>query len=299
MLRELCLNSLYFLCKCILKYDEPFYTVGMSPGFHGPLCKSLDEIKEPYGRRLDLWPRGHLKTHIVTVGKSIQDYLRNHDTRILFIGSNEDNSSKNLRAVKYHFENNTLLHWIFPECIPNTRGDIWAETSIVLPREHNLPETTFKAIGVGTRITGWHFDVIIKDDLIDEKTEKSPEVMEKITDFHLLSKNLLESPTTGVDRVIGTRWLANDLYDYIIRNEPEYEVCTIAALFKNMEGEWKSAWPERFTVEGLLNMREKDAYMFSCQQMNNPRDEAIVDFKPQWLKYYQFSDDALNILMEV
>ena len=283
----------------MLRYDVPDYKVGMSPAFHGPLCKSLDAIQQPYGRRLDLWPRGHLKTHIMTIGKSIQSYLRNHDIRILFIGSNVDNACKNLRAVKYHFENNTLLQWIFPECIPNVRDDIWAETSIVLPRKHNLPETTFKAIGVGTRITGWHFDEIVKDDLIDEKTEKSPEVMQKIIDYHLVSKNLLESPATGVDRIIGTRWLVSDLYDYIIKNEPEYEVCTLGALYKNSKDEWRCSWPERNTVESLLALREKEPYMFSCQQMNNPRDESVTNFKAQWLRYYTFTENADAILMEV
>jgi hypothetical protein len=39
--------------------------------------------------------------------------------------------------------------------------------------------------------------------------------------------------------------------------------------------------------------------MYACQQMNDPRDEAIVDFKAPWLRYYGFNDEALNILAEV
>lgn len=245
----------------------------------------LDEIQAPYARRLDLWPRGHLKTHIITIGKSIQHYLRNNNCRILLAGSSRENSMKNLRKIKSIWEQNTLLHWLFPECMPDTgRGDKWAETEICLPRTKNLPESTYKCIGVGGHITGWHFDVIVKDDLIDEKTERSPEVMEKIIDWHLLTKNLLESPTQGVDHLVGTRWSSGDLYGYIMRTEKEYQVQCLAAL--DMNG--VPRWPERFDKQSLLLMREKNPYMFACQQMNNPRDESVVNFNPRWLKYYEW-----------
>jgi hypothetical protein len=298
VLRQLAQENLYFLCKGILKFAKPFYAEEPSPTFHGPLCAELDSVGLPFARTLDLWPRGHLKTHIITIGKNIQHYLKNHDVRILLVGSNEDNSKKNLGLIKYQFEHNTLLQWIFPECIPDTKGDKWTETAIVLPRPHNRAETTFKAIGWGTRITGWHFDVLNKDDLIDEKTEKSPQVMEKIISWHLLSKNLLESPSTGVDQVVGTRWMQGDLYDYIIKNEPEYHVRRVSALWRDSVGQWQASWPERFTVSALTEMRTKNAYMFACQQMNDPRDESVASFKAGWLKYYGFSDDAQAIICE-
>lgn len=266
----------------------------MTPSFHGPMCRQLDGLMLPYGRRLDLWPRGHLKTHIITIGKSIQDYLRNPNVRILLAGSSRDNSMKNLRKIKSIFETNSTLHWLFPECVPDTRGDKWAETEVCLPRSKNLPETTFKCIGVGGHITGWHFDILRKDDLIDEKTEKSPEVMEKIIDWHLLTKNLLESPTSGIDHLIGTRWSAGDLYNYVIKNEKEYTHTTVAAL-----KDGKPVWPERFTLEALLNLRLKEPYQFACQQMNNPRDESVVNFKSQWLRHFKFRNLNKDISIEV
>lgn len=267
----------------------------MDPTFHGPRCWQVNTVQLPFGRQLDLWPRGHLKTHIITMGKSIQEYLVNPNVRTLLAGAALDNSKKNLRKIKSVFETNTLLHWLFPECIPDTRGDKWTETEICLPRTKNHPESTFKAVGVGGQTAGWHFDILRKDDLIDEKTERSPENMEKIIEWHLLTKNLLESPTSGIDHLIGTRWNNGDLYQFIIDHEKEYTVNTIAALDKDAN----PVWPTRFTRAGLLDMREKDPYMFACQQMNNPRDEAVVDFNPRWLRYYGFNDAALNILAEI
>ncbi|UOF78524.1 terminase large subunit [Caudoviricetes sp.] len=254
-LRKLAQTNLYFLCKAVLGMGD------LSPRFHLPLCQELDKLHKPFGRRLDLWPRGHLKTHIMTIGKSIQDYLCDNNVRILLAGSSIDNSRKNLRKIKHLFESCTILHWLFPECIPDTQSSKWAENEIVLPRTKNLPETTFKAIGVGGHITGWHFDVLRKDDLIDEKTDKSPEVMEKIIDWHLLTKNLLESPTSGVDHLIGTRWSMGDLYQYIIDNEREYTVACVQAIQDNIP-----AWPERFHLEALLALREKEPYQFACSR---------------------------------
>jgi hypothetical protein len=245
---------------------------------------------------MDLWPRGHLKTHIITMGKSIQEYLNNPDVRILLASSSIDGAKKNLRKIKQIFESNTLLHWLYPECIPDTKGDKWAETEATLPRKANHAETTFKCIGVGGRITGWHFDIMRKDDLIDEKTERTPEVMERIIDWHSVMKNLLESPTSGVDHIVGTRWAMFDLYQHIIDKEKEYKV--------NVFGAWdpetnEPHWHERFTKEALMQLREADPYTFACQQMNNPRDQAVVDFNAGWLRYYGFSEDAQNILAEV
>ena len=267
----------------------------MTPGFHGVRCTQINALRLPHGRQLDLWPRGHLKTHILTIGKSIQEYLIDPNIRTLLAGASQDNSKKNLRKIKQVFETNTLLHWLFPEAIPNVKGDKWAETEICLPRSKNHAESTFKAVGVGGQTAGWHFDVLRKDDLIDEKTERNSEIMEKIIDWHILTKSLLESPTSGIDHLIGTRWSTGDLYQYVIDHEREYKVISISAL--NLEG--VPVWPERFTKVGLLELREKDPYIFACQQMNNPRDASVVDFNPGWLRYYSFSDEALNILAEV
>ena len=72
-LRSLARTDLYFLCKGVLGF------VDMSPGFHGHRCAQINSVQEPYGRQVDLWPRGHLKTHIITIGKSIQEYLNNNN----------------------------------------------------------------------------------------------------------------------------------------------------------------------------------------------------------------------------
>lgn len=293
-LRRLAQTNLYVLAKGILDFKD------MDPMFHGPCCAQLDTLRLPFGRQLDLWPRGHLKTHIITIAKNIQYYLQDNNIRIMLGGSSRENSMKNLRKIKQIFETNTLLHWLFPECIPDTKGDKWAEMEILLPRTKNHPESTFKCIGVGGHITGWHFDVLSKDDLIDEKTERSPEVMEKIIDWHLLTKNLLESPVMGIDQVVGTRWAMFDLYQHIINNEREYTVNKISAIQKDeRDGILKPVWPARFPMDALLDLRMKDPYMYACQQMNDPRDEAVVDFKASWLQYYGFSDESLNILAEV
>lgn len=60
-LRWLARHNLYFLCKAILGFKD------LSPAFHLPLCFELDTIPDAYARELDLWPRGHLKTHIITI----------------------------------------------------------------------------------------------------------------------------------------------------------------------------------------------------------------------------------------
>lgn len=264
-LRALAKTNIYFLAKGILGFKD------MSLGFHGIRCHQLDGCRLPYSRQMDLWPRGHLKTHIITMAKSIQEYLCDNDVRILLAASSKDGAVKNLRKIKQIFETNTLLHWLFPESIPDTKGGKWAETEVLLPRKANHPETTFKCIGVGGHIVGWHFDIIRKDDLIDDKTEKSPEVMEKIIDWHILTKSLFESPSTGVDHIVGTRWAMFDLYQYVLDTEKEYKCHVISAL-QTTEKDKRviAAWPERFTTESLYDLRHKDPYIFACSRGDQP-----------------------------
>lgn len=290
-LRGLAQTSLYFLCKAILGFKD------MTPTFHGPLCLTLDTIPTDYARLLDLWPRGTLKTHIITIGKSIQYYLRNPNVRVCLIGSNADNAKKNLGAIKRQFESNVLLHWLFPECVPNPKSDTWKTTEITLPRPSSrIVEPTYKAIGWGTRITGWHFDVLVKDDLIDEHTEKSPEVMEAIINWHSLSKYLLEGSNKGVDHLIGTRWLLNDVYGYVQEKEPEYLVTKVGIF--NPDG--TSVWEERHPRAHLVRERAKDSVNFSCQMLNEPTAAGSTAFHPDWLKYYSFNDVACeNLVMTV
>lgn len=242
----------------------------MTPDFHGHRCAQIDSVRMPYARQMDLWPRGHLKTHIITMGKSIQEYLCDNNVRILLASASKDGAQKNLRKIKQIFESNTLLHWLFPECIPQTKTDRWAETEATLPRKANHAEPTFKVIGVGGHITGWHFDIIRKDDLIDEKTERSPEVMEKIIDWHLVMKNLLEGPAAGIDHIIGTRWAMFDLYQYVIKNEPEYTVNCFGTWPMEGPNAGQPYWPERFKREDLLTLREKDPYKFACSRGDQP-----------------------------
>ena len=299
-LRFLAQQNLYFLCKGVLGYDPPAHPIGMSRDFHGPLCMALDVVQPPYARRLDLWPRGHLKTHICTIGKSIQDYLRDRNVRILLASASIDGATKNLRAIKYQFAANPILRWLFPECIPDMKGDKWAETEVCLPRDRNRPESTFKCIGVGGHITGWHFDIQRKDDLIDEKTDRSPEEMEKIIDWHLLTINLFDAASLGVDHLIGTRWNMGDLYGYIIAHQKEYTVSTISQLHVDPEDQARMylCWPERDTIEAVLRLREVDPYKFATQRQNNPRDEAIVEFSAHWLRYYAFANQNFDPMLE-
>lgn len=303
-LRWLAQHNLYFLANWVLAWNISSEIAGMSVRFHGPLCRQLDGIGRPYARELDLWPRGRLKTTLITVAKSIQYYLQDHNVRILLASASIDGATKNLRTIKQQFATNPILHWLFPECRPDMRRDKWAETEVCLPRDRNLPESTFKAIGVGGHITGWHFDVLIKDDLIDEKTA-TPALMEEVIDWHLLTHNLLESPSLGVDHLVGTRWTAGDLYQWVMTHESEYRVRVVQALTRDGQ----STWPERFPLEdaidargvrrpGLLAMRQTDPYKFACQQMNDPRLEDIVAFRADWLQYYTFANQEQDVLIE-
>ena len=293
-LRWLAQHNLYFLCKGILGFDAAVHPEhrGLSLAFHGPLCRELDGLEVAYARRVDLWPRGHLKSHLGTIGKAIQFYLQDHDVRVLLAGAAEAGPIKHLRAIKGHFERNPLLHWLFPECLPDKR-QLWATDKIVLPRLSNRHEPTFTCVGVGGHITGDHFNVMIKDDLIDEKHRDSPALMAEAIDWHVLSKNLLDALTIGVDWLIGTRWSVQDLYGWVLAHEPEYQVRTI----KQLQPDQTLIWPEIDTLDAVLKFRALKPSLFATQRQNDPRDASMVAFAAEWLQYYAIANQEGDLLI--
>lgn len=275
-LRQACCDNLYFLAKGVLGFKK------MSPQFHLPLCQKLDTVQLPYARRMDLWPRGHYKTSTITISKSIQHYLRSDAVRVLIVTASGLNSSKWLGMIQAQFESNAVFRWLWEDRLPELKTTKWNQHEALCPRKHPRVESTFTVMGVGSRVTGQHFDVMVKDDIIDEKTEKTPDVMQKIIDWHEYSMNLFDGPERGVDHFVGTRYLIGDIYGHVMAVSPEYTTSVVAALRRD----GSPTFPEEFSREGLLKMRARDPYKFATQQMNNPKDASIADFRLDWLRYF-------------
>ncbi len=175
----------------------------------------VDLLTSVYKYKLILLPRGGFKTSICTIGYSIWRLARNPNLRVLIDSKTEDRSQGILSGIKEHCEFNDKFREVYGNW-KNIPG--WQESSITLPyRTTPRKEPSIDTGGVDAPKTGGHYDLIIADDLHDERNIDTEWMRNKVKLHYKTLFPLLEPE--GEIIIVGTRWHYDDLYNYILTNE--------------------------------------------------------------------------------
>ena len=294
-----CENDLHFFSKSIMGRDY------LTKNLHLPICNFLQ--KTPPFRKLLLLPRDHAKTsivahclppHIIIQPAESNVYFpgeNGYDMRILLVGENEGNASKNLGVIQAVWEGNQLFRTLWPHlCWEGKPQKKWNNAEMVVPRETAWPDSTIRAIGVGGAIAGARPTVLIKDDLISLEAANSETVMQTAIDWHIASRALMEEyeKDTGMEAlefIIGTRWAVWDLYEYIIQNDPTVEVVVRAIV-----EEGKSLWPERFNEARVEQLKKDNGSLFWLLYMNSAANPDLTDFNIDQVRSFEFQGDQIT-----
>lgn len=207
-LQHACKTNLKFLCKNVLRMDD------WQDGLHDELAK---ELAFPESRKLFLLPRGHLKSSVITVGWTIQQLLNDPNIRILITNAVWDKARAFLNQISGYLTDRSALPQIFgPFQGASTR---WTRDEIEIAQKTKATqkEPTLSTAGLEKSLTGFHFDLIICDDLVDATNVTTREQIEKVKAYY---RNLLPLLDPG-GRIltIGTRWVIGDLYDDLITQQ--------------------------------------------------------------------------------
>lgn len=205
-IRDMCRSSLKYLSKEFL---------GMSK-WDDTLHDSLADYLESSGKyKLILIPRGHLKSSLVTVAWTVQQLLRNPDYRILIRNAVWDQSRRFLGQIQGYLEDSKLPLIFGP--FTSTKA-IWTKEELeIRQRKVKKASPTIMTAGLETSLTGLHFDIIIDDDLVNDKNTSTKEQIQKVIDVYNDSFNLLDRG--GIHIVVGTRWSNRDLYGHILNTD--------------------------------------------------------------------------------
>lgn len=137
--------------------------------FHAEQIEKISEFKhlesQPV-RRLWFWSRGFFKTSILTEAHTVWLVVNNPNIRILIISFSLEVAKKPLAAIRNTFIGNEDFRYFFREFCPkpNKENKIeWgtSEAFTIPNRSKNLKEPTVMCVGVGTNITGLHFDCLL------------------------------------------------------------------------------------------------------------------------------------------
>ena len=300
-LRQSCIDSYATFCEIMQddglvgdEHEEWFDPI------HEHLCNWIQQqIEETWKDGLDcklniVMPRGSLKSTIVTKYLSAWLTIRDKNFRSLLVSATASNAERKQMDVKGLFDTHPTFRSLFPELLP-TRDCKWTDKIATVKRTQAWPEGTFESGGLGTKLTGRHYNAIFEDDTCapDESENKlditipSAETLERAIGWHKQATPLLVPKGKRLRVIVTTRWADDDIVDYVRKHE-DYRYFDMPA----MDEEEKNCYFKMFyNKEKLAEIKTQvGPYMFSCLYLNRPMDATLRVFKKDWFNYCNSED---------
>jgi hypothetical protein len=307
------LGSLYFFIKHVLGRDM------LSPVLHQPILARFEPVRP---RVLFEMPRDHLKTTMITEGRSIWRVLpvtpadeaafrdlgyddefiaymkqvHNPARRIAIVTNTADNAIKLGKRFDYHFQDNAIFQRCFSDILPSSKQWWNDETKLIGGTAHGPNgEGTFDFLGVGGALQSRHYVDMIEDDCVGKDELESALMMEKVIAYHKLLIGALLSVKKAEITVVNNRWSPTDLSSFIrklndkVPESRKYVIEHHSALGgccpEHPTG--VPIYPEEFSLEDFAEIREvQGPYFFSHQYLNLPVAPEECIFKPEWLRFW-------------
>lgn len=291
--------TLYNVAKYMLEYKK-------LDSKHKQWCNDYENIKKSGRQRiLLLKPRGTYKTTIYSVANIIdilmEDWVANNgmfNRRILLTSSTEDMAIQILSEVRQHLKSNDNLKEFFGY----DPVESFNQREIQLTPRTVHKEPSIKAKGAMSAIVSEHYDVIIVDDLCNNDDRESNAVRERKKRWFIDLISILNPD--GLLLVVGTRWHLDDVYNYIISNNPNlpekdrYHIEIESIYDLNTK---EPLFPSIYTQEDIDRLKvEKGLVEFYSQYMNDPLPAETQLFKVEEMKFYTDFDkdfeDAKHVI---
>lgn len=272
-------------------------------------CERLtQEGKEETSKRklLLLAPRDHGKSFL-SIAYTVRRLCLDRNAKILWISASSGQAEKRVRMVKRYLQDPKIIADFASDDLPpfKTEDTKWIATQIYLVRPDESVDPSVEAVGSGGSITGGHVDVIIMDDLEDDRTVYSSTVRDKTREWlrgtvqPMLSRG-------GFMLVVGTRKHHDDVYAHMIK-DPTFELRNDPAIsqfpeshsfdmgldesgrdvIRNVQvvGVSKVLWEDERPIEYLLKERQAiGSLLFAREFMNQVNSDDSAAFKWEWLE---------------
>ena len=282
-------SNLYAFARGVMGFRD------ITPSCHGPLCTYLDT--NPKRFKLVLMPRGHFKSSVATISRTLQKVVQNPEQRILLANETATNSERFLAAIKSTVETNKVFRTLYSHVIPRaSRPNRWSNQELVFERKGSYPEPTIDTIGMTGAYTSRHYNHLAFDDLISEEAAKSKLVMDDVITRVTKLMSLMVDPDRDTADIIGTRWAFYDVYSYIM----EWLGDNLARFIRGAIEVDLPIFPVRFSLETLSLIRNNPRtgeYSFSCLYLNNPRNPELQDFNVNDLRFWRLSTDEESAVL--
>lgn len=242
---------------------------------HPFIVEACKEIENENGDSLEVWARDHLKTTIISVGRTCQKILNDPERRIGIFSAVRPLAVKIQNLIKRLFESNFLVA-CFPDILyidPYKEAEKWTEApegGLIVKRKGFYKEATVSSWGLveGMPI-GDHYTDMIFDDIVTQDLA-SPDIMAKVCDNFDMAENI--GTRDRQITVIGTFYRHDDPLVYISnKTDPVTGDKMFRMRKKPATVDGSFSGKSVFLPESALQRkRAGKAYFFFCQQLLNP-----------------------------
>lgn len=199
---------------------------------------------------------------VTTVGACLYSALTDPEKRYAIISSTGKLATGYVRKIRRICQTNPVIRYCFQDVVNPNEIKVWSSEAIEFVRKSIYPEPTIWALGEGTDFTGFHFDEAHFDDLVTLKHRKSATLRKHTWDWFKMTAIPAINRMGGVAHVKGTRYHWDDMYGKLIEISEStggFKILRTPAfdekLFNQSPPVYKSFWPERFSVNEMLEFR--------------------------------------------
>lgn len=278
IIKYLILNSsfelaYYLVCKYITKRSVM--------ELHKSIISNISSSKST----MDLAPRGHGKSTVGDVDFCITKILREPNIRIMIGSKTQTQAEAFLVEIRTHFEQNVDLIRVFGDW-KKSKDNKWNDREFTVNKRTIIKkEATVTALGASGAVISKHFDIIIGDDIVGLENARTERQRANLTEWFYSSLIPTLEPD-GEIHILGTRYNPLDLYESLIKSG-NYKV-NVQRAIQIVNGEEKSLWEEKFSLEKLRQVRaESGKIIFNMQYQNDTELAKGKIFKAQYFKYYE------------
>lgn len=236
--------------------------------------------------------RGHGKTTFLSIAYPLWKMVTNPNYHICIISYSESQSKVILRNLRVALESTPAFQDMIPQ---RWKPGSWGKTEV-----HLLNRSYVNCKSFGSSIRGGHYDLIIVDDPLKDRSSMPVDQQENIF-FGVISPAI---KPMGQIIVVGTPVKFGDLFDMLAKNK-QYKHFRFPAINEeaNPYGlpEGQPLWPSEFGMDVLEAKKEElQQYWFFAREFLLQRvDPENAPFKQEWIKYYDKQPDRMVTLMSV
>jgi predicted phage terminase large subunit-like protein len=244
----------------------------------GDIHRQLQAHISTYPRTLIEFPWEHGKTTQV-VDHALFRIGHNPNLRVKIVCATDRLATERVLKMREMLEGSFDVQGIFPELQPDSSS--WSKNSFRLKRASHFVDSTVEAYGVTSAAMGGRADLLIFDDVVDDRSLFSAAQRNMVVEL-INNKWLGRVTRNGCVIWIGTPWHKQDAMQKRVADPGEFKLLRFR-INDDMDPIWPEQWPRDRLEKTRVEIKE---YAFSrgfhCRPISG--DEVII--QKDWVQFW-------------